>query len=75
MLRDAARYLPCLAAAEVVSSLFEVKTVLRRSEQDDSRPILFEVSPDSPRIISVMGAKLDNIYDALDAIRLYKWQD
>ena len=46
-----------------------------RSERDDSRPILFEVSPDSPRIISIMGAKLDNIYDALDAIRLYRWQD
>ena len=69
MLRDAARYLPCLASAEVVSSMFEVKTVLPRSERGDGRPILFEVSPDSPRIISIMGAKLDNIYDALDAIR------
>jgi len=74
MLRDAARYLPCLTSAEVVSSLFEIKAVLHRSEQNDSRPILFEVSPDTPRVISIMGSKLDNIYDALDAIRHHRWQ-
>ncbi len=73
MLRDAARYLPCLGSAEVISSLFEVKTVLQGSEKDDGRPILFEVCPDFPRIISIMGAKIDNIYDALDAIRLHRW--
>ncbi len=73
MLRDAARYLPCLISAEPFRP-FEVKTVLLDSEQDDSRPIFFEVCPDSPRIVSIMGAKFDNIYDALDAIRFHRWE-
>jgi glycine/D-amino acid oxidase-like deaminating enzyme len=74
MLRDAARYLPCLAPVEPISSLFEVKAVLCRNENDDGRPILFEVCPESPRIVSVMGTKFDNIYDALDAIRSHRWE-
>jgi len=74
MLRDAGRYLPCLASAETISSLFEVKAILRGNEKDDGRPILFEVCADSPRIVSIMGAKLDNVYDALDAIRSYRWE-
>jgi glycine/D-amino acid oxidase-like deaminating enzyme len=73
MLRDASRYIPCLSAVEPETSLFEVKAVLPRHEKDDGRPILFETSPDSPRIVSVMGAKIDNIYDAIDAIRSYSW--
>ena len=44
MLRDATRFLPCLATAEPVRSIFEVKTVLVHNEGDDGRPILFEVS-------------------------------
>jgi len=74
MLRDAARYLPCMRSAKVISSLFEVKTILQNREKDDARPILFEVCPNSPRIISIMGAKIDNIYDAVDAIRLHHWE-
>jgi glycine/D-amino acid oxidase-like deaminating enzyme len=73
MLRDATRYLPCLASAELSSSMFEIKAVLLRNERDDGRPILFEISPESPRIISILGAKLDNIYDAFDAIRRHEW--
>lgn len=68
MIRDAARYLPCLAAARQVGSLFEVKTVLAASEVDDGRPILFERSGSIPGLVSVMGSKIDNIYDVFEAL-------
>ena len=41
MQKDAARYIPVLAECKYLSSIWEVKTVLPRSESDDSRPILF----------------------------------
>lgn len=68
MIRDAARYLPCLASARQVDSLFEVKTVLAASEVDDGRPILFERSVELPGLVSVMGSKIDNIYDVFAAL-------
>ena len=68
MIRDAARYLPCLASAKQVDSLFEVKTVLAASEIDDGRPVLFERSAAIPGLTSVMGSKIDNIYDVFEAL-------
>jgi len=69
MLRDAARYLPCLAAARWVDSLFEVKTVLVQNEVDDGRPILLRRNYGLSNLTIVMGGKIDNIYDVLEAIR------
>ncbi|HKC60672.1 MAG TPA: FAD-dependent oxidoreductase [Myxococcales bacterium] len=63
MLKDAQRYLPALSMARHVRSLFEVKTVLPQSEHDDSRPILFKRSGELPGLVSVMGGKIDNVYD------------
>lgn len=63
MQRDAARYLPLLTEMQQVDSLWELKTVLPQSEGNDSRPILFHGDPDFPRLVSVMGGKIDNIYD------------
>ena len=68
MIRDAARYMPALADARYADSLFEIKTVLRKNEGDDGRPILFERDPKTPRVLSVLGSKLDNIYDAHAAV-------
>lgn len=68
MIRDAARYMPALADAVYADSLFEIKTVLRKNEGDDGRPILFERDPKTPRVLSVLGSKLDNIYDAHAAL-------
>ena len=68
MIRDAARYLPVLRRARHVESLFEIKTVLARTELDDSRPILFDRDAQCPRIISVLGGKIDNIYDIFDFV-------
>jgi hypothetical protein len=71
MIRDAQRYLPCLSATRYRDSLFEVKTVLTKNEGDDGRPILFEVNSQQPKVISVLGSKIDNIYDVLIAVNEY----
>ena len=54
--------------ARHLQSLFEVKTVLARNEVDDGRPILLRREAGSPRLLSVLGGKIDNIYDALEAL-------
>lgn len=69
MILDARRYVPCLAEARWRRSLFEVKTVLVKNEKDDGRPILYQRRPEDSRIISIMGGKIDNIYDLFDLVR------
>ncbi len=69
MIRDGQRYLPCMAGAHPVTSLFEVKTVLIKNESDDGRPILFQRLPVDSRVISILGGKLDNVYDLFDLVR------
>jgi len=68
MLRDAARYVPALSQARHVESLFEVKTILSKNEIDDGRPILLEKHSHLPGCYSVLGGKLDNIYDVLEKL-------
>lgn len=68
MLRDASRYLPLIAKSQYRESLFEVKTVLEKNESDDGRPILFRESAHTPHLYSVLGGKIDNIYDMLESI-------
>ena len=68
MVRDVARYLPAILDARYVDSLFEVKTVLVKNEGDDGRPILFEKHPELPGCYSILGGKIDNIYDVLEKI-------
>jgi len=68
MIRDAARYLPMLQRARAETSLFEVKTVLTRNEGDDGRPILFRRHEPHGRLFSVLGGKIDNIYDILEQL-------
>ena len=68
MLRDVGRYLPAILEAKHVDSLFEIKTVLVKNEGDDGRPILFEKYPELPGCFSVLGGKIDNIYDILEKL-------
>lgn len=70
MILDGTRYIPGLAAAEWVKSLYEVKTVLLKNERDDGRPILYQQQPPGSRVITILGGKIDNIYDLFDLIRL-----
>ncbi|HEY2036130.1 MAG TPA: FAD-dependent oxidoreductase [Steroidobacteraceae bacterium] len=65
MLADAARFVPALRRSRHRSSLFEVKTVLLHHEVDDGRPILLRRDFAHPGVLSVLGGKLDNIYDVL----------
>ena len=71
MVRDAARFLPAMAKCEQRGSLWEVKTVLPRSETDDSRPILFRPDHGAANYHVVMGGKIDNVYDVADEIAAY----
>ncbi|MDR5831961.1 FAD-dependent oxidoreductase [Caballeronia sp. LP006] len=68
MMRDVARYMPAVRHAKYVESLFEVKTVLGKNEADDGRPILFEKHAEMPGCFSVLGGKIDNIYDVLEKL-------
>ena len=68
MQRDAARYIPCLNECTYRKSLWEVKTVLPRSEVNDSRPILCKFNYGLKGFHCVMGGKIDNAYDAVAAI-------
>jgi glycine/D-amino acid oxidase-like deaminating enzyme len=68
MVRDAARFLPLLNECRYEDSLWEVKTVLPRSETDDSRPILFKRDHGLANLHCVLGAKIDNIFDLLDEL-------
>lgn len=69
MLRDAQRYLPCLAGAAYRRSIYEVKTLLIKNEGDDGRPILYHRKPEASRVISIVGGKIDNIYDLFEAVK------
>jgi glycine/D-amino acid oxidase-like deaminating enzyme len=68
MVRDAARYLPAMRSARYVDSLWEVKTLMPRSEKDDSRPILLRRSEEHPDCLTVLGAKIDSVYDVEEAL-------
>jgi glycine/D-amino acid oxidase-like deaminating enzyme len=68
MILDAARYLPCMAQARHERSLWDIKTVRTANEIDDARPILVHRHADCPRLVSVLGAKLDNVFDLLDTL-------
>ena len=68
MVRDVGRYLPAVLDAKYVDSLFEVKTILVKNEGDDGRPILFEKHAKLPGCFSILGGKIDNIYDVLEKL-------
>lgn len=68
MLRDAQRYVPALEETRQVGSLWEVKTVLPRSEMDDSRPILLRRDVGMPDLACIIGSKIDCIYDVIEEV-------
>ncbi|QQG50899.1 MAG: FAD-binding oxidoreductase [Candidatus Saccharibacteria bacterium] len=60
---DVLRYVPALKGMKLRDTISEVKTVLVKSESDDSRPILFKSNLGFPGYTCIMGGKVDNIYD------------
>jgi len=75
MLRDVGRYMPSVLHAEYIESLFEVKTVLKKNEGDDGRPILFEKHDELNGCYSVLGGKIDNIFDVLEKLETVMFED
>nr|WP_155456077.1 FAD-dependent oxidoreductase [Massilia eburnea] len=75
MLRDVSRYMPAVRDAKHADSLFEVKTILQKNEGDDGRPILFEHHAELPGCYSVLGGKIDNIYDVLEKLDIEKFEN
>ncbi len=63
MQKDAARYVPSLEKAVYCDSLWEIKTLLPLNDIDDGRPILFARSSLLPGLFTVIGGKLDNVFD------------
>lgn len=75
MYADVIRYLPALKDMEYVESISEVKTVLQKSEGDDSRPILFKPDFGIKGYACIMGGKLDNIYDVFEELTRFYEKD
>ena len=70
MIRDAAKYLPIIKNSTYEKSYYEIKSILLKSELNDSRPILFHSSKNSQKIFSIVGGKIDNIYDLFEIVKL-----
>ncbi len=68
MIRDAQRFVPCIQNVKVVEPLMEVKTLMTKTAVDDARPILFHRDAAMPGLVSIMGGKIDNVFDVLTYI-------
>ncbi|MCY9844248.1 FAD-dependent oxidoreductase [Vibrio caribbeanicus] len=68
MIYDAKRFIPSLEDVAYKESLWEIKTILPRSDSDDSRPILFKPNYQFSGFHCVMGGKIDNVYDVISEI-------
>ena len=69
MVQDAQRYMPILSKCEYRESLWETKTILPSSEQNDSRPILFKENHGISGYHCIIGGKIDNVYDAISIVK------
>lgn len=72
MLAAVDEYIPGLGRPEWHRSVY-VDRALLDDPTTDSRPSLWEYSPKSQRIITVLGGKLSGIYDVTDMIRRREW--
>ncbi len=69
MMKDAVRYLPAIRKCLPVGSIYEVKTLLPKSDHNDGRPILVKQVAEDPNVMVVMGGKIDNVYDAWQTLK------
>ena len=69
MIQDARRFVPSLGGTKWIRSMYDVKTLLLKNEFDDGRPILYQRRPADCRLVSVLGGKIDNIYDLFELVR------
>lgn len=66
MRRAARRFAPWIDDAEYVDSVFAVKAIPPARDRDDARPILLHAAEGERTVVSVLGSKLDNVYDLLE---------
>ncbi|HMF24259.1 MAG TPA: FAD-dependent oxidoreductase [Pseudolabrys sp.] len=71
MKKDAQRYVPCLVGLQYSGSLFEIKAIPKKHEVDDGRPIIFHRHLDNPLCISVLGSKIDSIFELERTVRSF----
>ena len=71
MCHDAARYLPELSKLEYIDSLYEIKTLRTHNEIDDGRPIIFAKDYGVKGVCTIMGGKIDNIYEIIHALQTH----
>jgi glycine/D-amino acid oxidase-like deaminating enzyme len=72
MVRDAARMMPIMADAVHRDSIYEIKAILAANHADDGRPILVEGDLAPGGVVSVLGGKLDNIFDVQAVLDSWK---
>jgi glycine/D-amino acid oxidase-like deaminating enzyme len=65
MLLDAAKHVPMMRDLQITDSLWGVKVIPRKRDHSDARPIMVKKSK---RVISILGSKLDNVYDAQNEV-------
>lgn len=65
MSREVAKYAPFIKELEVERNHFVVKTILAKREYDDARPIVIKRSN---RTMSLLGSKIDNVYDMEESL-------
>jgi len=69
IINDVCRYIPTMENAEYKKSIWEIKTILPSSSNDDSRPILFKPNYSGLKgYHCIMGGKIDNVFDATGCI-------
>ncbi len=68
MQKDAQRFVSMLKALRYRGSMFEVKVIPSRNEIDDGRPIVFHCHREEPLCVSVLGSKLDSVYQLEAAV-------
>ena len=69
MIQDARRYLPAINDCTVRGSLYEIKALLPKNDEDDGRPILVKSVEKHPHVLMVLGGKIDNVYDAWETLK------
>jgi hypothetical protein len=67
MKRDAARLSPPIAKLKHIGQILEIKTLLKNSLREDSRPILF-IKHKLSGAYSILGGKVDNVFDMIERL-------
>lgn len=70
MKADARRYMPILESLEYLDSLYEIKALQIQNEIDDGRPIIFAKDYGLKGFCTIMGGKIDNIYEIAELLTM-----